>query len=339
MAEIAEKIIEVTEGMWLSCNEFNRIMINEYLDSAVHLSPKSFAQYKSNLRIFAYWIKTYCNDKNVTEIKSRDYLRYQNWIASNGASESTIRLKRSAVSNLNNYIMVYYEDDFPTFRNYINKSIKVPITGFTHKKEPLNPDEYRLLCDELEKREEWQKLAYVKYTYFTGCRREEARLLLKEVVNYEPIIKTVKVKDNEGNEAEVEVRKYKSHDTRCKGKGKVGKVRKLEFNEESMEAIKKWLEVRGEDDCPYVFISHYAGKINQTSANTFNRWCSTLFTEIVGRRVHPHLFRESRATNLVVHSGKDMETARKLLGHESQETTKIYVIRDDNDDADEAFID
>ena len=47
MADIAEKIIEITEEMWLSCNEFNRNMINEYLESAVHLSPKSQKQYKS----------------------------------------------------------------------------------------------------------------------------------------------------------------------------------------------------------------------------------------------------------------------------------------------------
>ena len=339
MADIAEKIIEVTEEMWLNCNEFNRNMINEYLESAVHLSPKSQKQYKSNLRIFAYWLKNSCNDKKVTEVKSRDYLRFQNWVSSNGASEATIKLKRSAISNLNNYIMVYYEDEYQTFRNYINKSIKIPITGFTHKKEPLNPDEYKLLCDELEKLQEWQKLAYVKFTYATGCRREETRLLLKEIVNYEPIIKNVKIKDDDGKEIEVEIKKYKTHDTRCKGAGKVGKIRKLEFNEEAMDAIKKWLVVRGEDDCPYVFISRYKKKINQTSSNTFNRWCNTLFAEIIGRRVHPHLFRESRATNLVVHNRKSMETARKLLGHISQETTKIYVIREDTDDADEAFID
>ena len=41
MADIAEKIIEITKEMWLNCNEFNRNMINEYLESAVHLSPKS----------------------------------------------------------------------------------------------------------------------------------------------------------------------------------------------------------------------------------------------------------------------------------------------------------
>lgn len=339
MGKIADKSIEVTEEMWLQCNEFNRNMINEFLDSSAHLSPKSYIQYKSALRIYTYWIKQNCNDKKLIDIKSRDYLRFQNWLVNNGLSEAAIKLKRSAVSSLNNYIMVYYEDEYPTFRNYINKSIKVPTTGFVHKKEPLTPDEYRMLCDELAKREEWQKLAYLKFSYVTGCRREEARLLLKEVVNYEPIIKTVKMKDSDGREVEVEVKKYKTHEIRCKGKGKIGKIRKLEFNEEAMEALKKWLEVRGEDDCPYMFVAKYDGKINQVSPTTFNQWCSTLFTEIVGRRVHPHLFRESRATNLVVHSGKDLETARKLLGHESSETTKIYVIREDTDDADEAFID
>src|SRR5690606_34910505 len=134
------------------------------------------------------------------------------------------------------------------------------------------------------------KLAYLKFTYVTGCRREEARLLLKEVVNYEPIIKTVKMKDSDGREVEFEIKKYKTHEIRCKGKGKIGKVRKLEFNDEAMEALKKWLEVRGEDDCPYMFIAKYEGKINQVSPTTFNQWCSTLFAEIVGRRVHPHLF-------------------------------------------------
>jgi integrase len=339
MGKIADKTDSITDEMWLSCNKFNRTMINEYLDSATHLSKKSKEGYTSALHIYAYWIKQNLDDKNVTEIKSREYLRYQNWLTSNGLSESAIKFKRSAVSNLNNYIMIYYEEEFKTFRNYINKQIKVPTTGFVHKKEPLTPDEYRHLCDELQRLEEWEKLAYLKFTYISGCRREESRLLLKEVVNYEPIIKKVKVKDSEGNEAEVEVRKYKTHDIRCKGRGKIGKVRKLEFSEEAMEALKKWLEVRGDDDCPYMFTTHYEHKVNQASPNTFNQWCSKLFSKIVGRRVHPHLFRESRATNLVVHSGKDMETARKLLGHQSQETTKIYVIREDIDDADDAFID
>ena len=120
--------------------------------------------------------------------------------------------------------------------------------------------------------------------------------------------------DSEGNETEVEIKKYKTHDVRCKGAGKSGTVRKLEYNDEALDAIKKWLEVRGEDDCPYVFVTKYRQKLNQASESTFNYWCSDIFAEIVGRRVHPHILRESRATNLVVHSGRTLEAAQKLLG-------------------------
>lgn len=334
----AKKLDTITDEMWIKVNKFNRKMGEEFLNESVHLSTQTQIQYTSAVRIFFWWIYENCDDKSLTDIKSKDYLKYQNWLQRRGMSESGIRFKRSVISSLNEYVMLYYQEEFPTFRNFITKQIKVNKTGFVYKKEPLNPDEYDMLCTELEKREEWQKLAYVMFTYSTGCRREESKQLLKEVINYEPIIKTVKVTDDEGNTSEMESRFYRTHDIRCKGGGELGKVRKLQFSEEAMNAIKKWIEIR-DDDCPYVFISKYRGKIKQIHEGTFNDWCSELFAEIVGRRVHPHLFRESRATNLVVHSGKDLETARKLLGHESSETTKIYVIREDSNDADDAFVD
>jgi integrase len=224
------------------------------------------------------------------------------------------------------------------FRQFITKQIKVPTTGFVNKKEPLNPEEYDSLCKKLEDLEEWQKLAYLKFSYSTGCRRAEVRQLLKEVVNYEPSVKMVSVKDAEGNDAKVESRSYKTHDTRCKGRGVGGSVRKLQFSEDAMVAIKKWLSVRGEDNCPFVFVHRVGSVVTQVSEGSLNKWCSDLFTELVGRRVHPHLFRESRATNLVVHEGKDIKTAQKLLSHASSVTTEIYVIKKDEDDADDAFI-
>ena len=60
---------------------------------------------------------------------------------------------------------------------------------------------------------------------------------------------------------------------------------------------------------------------------------STIFTEIVGRRVHPHILRESRATNIVVYEHKSAEVAQKLLGHVDVSTTKNhYIIKPDEDD-------
>lgn len=335
----AEKMSPITDEMWAKVNKFNRKIAEEFIEESPHLSEVTLKQYPSALRIFFWWVYENCDDKKLIDIKSKDYLRYQNWLQRRGMSDSGMRFKRSVISSLNEYVMLYYQEEYPTFRNFITKQIKITKTGFVYKKEPLNPDEYEQLCNALEELEDWQKLAYVMFTYSTGCRREETKQLLKEVIDYEPIIKTVKVKDEEGNEEEMEARFYRTHDIRCKGAGELGKVRKLQFSEEAMDAIKKWIEVRGEDDCPYVFVTKYGGKIKQIHEGTFNDWCNKLFAKIVGRRVHPHLFRESRATNLVVHSGRDLEAARKLLGHNSSETTKIYVIREDTEDADDAFVD
>lgn len=336
---MAKKLKDVTEEMYQLCNVYNKQIIEEFIDSSDELSPATKPQYKSALRIWINYIREFCSNKPIHEIQSIEYKKYQSWLFNNGLGESAIRFKRASVSTLNNHIMLYYQKEYPTFRNFVNKGIKVPSLGEVHKKEPLNPTEYIHLCDELEKLEEWEKLAYLKFTYSTGCRRTESSLLLKEVANYEPKKAKVKIKDEDGNESEIEVSSYRTHDIRCKGKGSLGKVRKLQYSEEAMEALKKWLEFRGEDDCPYMFVVKDKNGVHGRQAENFNYWCKTLFTSIVGRRVHPHLFRESRATNLVLHSGKTLETAQKLLGHQSVETTKIYVIREDTDDADDAFAD
>ena len=162
---------------------------------------------------------------------------------------------------------------------------------------------------------------------------------MKEVVNYSPIEKIITITDKDGNKVETKSVSYKTHKIRCKGRSQVGKQRQLQFGQDAMDALKKWLEVRGEDDCPYMFVAkHNDGKYYQVGESLFNEWCHKYLTKLVGRRVHPHLLRESRSTNLVVEEGKSVETAQKLLGHESSETTiKHYIIREDTEDADEAF--
>lgn len=329
----------VTDEMWQEVNKFNRNMTEEFLQESVQLSKETLKQYTSALRIFFNWVREHLQNKQLTDIKSRDYLRYQNYLIRYGLSSSATRLKRSAISSLNGYVLLYYEDEFPTFKNFISKKIPAPEQVFVYDKVPLNPEEYEKLTDELRRLEEWQKLAYVEFTYSTGCRRAESIQLLKEIIDYPLITKKVKVKNKEtGIEEEKEANYYVTHKIRCKGKGETGKERKLKFKQDVMDSLKKWLEIRGEDDCSYIFITKYGGKIKQVTPSTIGDWCNGLFADIIGRRVHPHLFRESRATNLVVHENKDIEAARSLLGHNSTETTKIYVIKDEDDESDVAMI-
>lgn len=316
-----EKLKEVTDAEWEQVNEFNREITNEFLQQQ-HLSPQTLRQYESALKIFFRFIMEKCKNLPIYELKPKHALQYQNFLISRDLSSSAVKFKRSAVSSLCGYMEVYYSDEYPLFRNIYNKKIPNPAKSFRHEKKPLTPEELEFLIQELEKRKEWQMLAYLKFSYSSGCRRSEARQLLKEVVAYEH------VKDKNY---------YLTHNIRTKGRGKEGKVRRIVFDDSALEAIKKWLEVRGEDDCPYVFVTRTKDKVEQVSSTTFNYWCSEIFSGIVGRRVHPHQLRATRATHLVSNDGKDIESVKNLLGHQSSETTKIYVIKENEDSLDDLF--
>jgi len=331
-----EKIKAVTKEEWGSINSETKQIVEEYLDNLVDLSPKTLKQYTSAIKIYFRFIKEQCQDISFNLIKSRDYIKYQNMLSKLGMSSSGVAFKRSAISAFNDWVITYYSDVYPTFHNYITKQIKKPPKAFVHPKEPLTEEELDKIIKVLEEKDMWQQLAYLTYTYSTGCRRTESSLLLKEVADYDIVIKKKKEKDDDGNDIEVEKKYYITHEIRCKGEGHTGKVRKLKFDEKAMYYIKKWLEARGDDDCPYMFVTNYR-EIKQVSESTFGDWCHKYFEPIIGRRIHPHILRESRATNLVVFEGKDIGTAQSLLGHSSSETTKIYVIRDDSEDSDDAF--
>lgn len=290
-------------------------------------SDQTIKQYKSALYIFARFVHDELSNRPVTVLKVRDALKYQNHLIDLGLSDSAIKFKRSAVSALYIYIEAFWEDEYPKTRNIFTKA--VPSVGNTKRKEknPLTLREMEKLKKELIKKEEWQKLAYLTFTYSTGCRREESRQLKKEVAFYE------KYSNPKGEQKNY----YVTHDIRAKGKGKQGKVRKFQFDEESMQYIKKWIEVRGEDDNESLFvIKTKEGKVSQVSASTFNTWCEQ-FTEILGKKVHPHLLRSSRATNSVVEEGKDIKAVQQLLGHESSSTTEIYIVKENDNVIDELF--
>lgn len=328
----------IKQEEWESVAEFNKNILEDFLTNSTELSPKSRKAYESNLKIWFIWVKTNLNNKKQIEIKPLEYKRFQNWLVTRGCSSSDVNNKRAAISSLNGYIEIYYNEEYPMFRNFINKSIKRPAKKVVREKEPLTKDEFNNLVNKLEEMGEYQKLAYILFTFETGCRREASRQLLKSVVDAVPIKKQRIETDECGNEKPVEFLVYQTHPIREKGAGEQGKIRRLTFGERSMEALKKWIEVRGNDDCPFMFVSHYDGKVKQVSETTFNMWTKNTMEPIVGRRFTPHCIRYARATIAVVEESKNIEQVKNLLGHESSVTTaNHYIVRHDEDDVEELF--
>lgn len=326
-----------TESEWDEVCEFNRYLLSDFIQNSAELSPKTRYVYESNLKMWFVWVKSNLKNKRQIDITPLEYKRFQNWMLNRGCSSSDINNKRAAISSLNNYIEIYYHDECPTFRNFINKSIKRPPKTVVNEKQPLTKDEFNKLIEVLAERDEWQKIAYLVFTLDTGCRRAESRQLLKNVIETTPVRRSKKIVRADGSVENREVIFYRTHPIRCKGAGAEGKIRRFTFSEHTMQALRKWIEQRGEDDSPYMFISKYGGKVHQVSETLFNIWAKDVFTPIVGRRVHPHQMRTSRATQLA-EDGVDIEVVRKLLGHENASTTAGYIVRDDTEDLDELYL-
>lgn len=338
---MAKRLESITDEMWaeMPIHKTNKKIADEFLKQK-HLSPDTLKQYKSAIRQFFRWIMDEHDNKPLFKFKKRIALDYQNYLYEVGLAPNSIKFKRSVVSSMCGYVETYVAEDdenFENFRNIYSKQIPNPPKSLVREKQPLTKEEFDLLVEALESQEKWQMLAYVHFTYASGCRRSEALQLRKEVVGYS------KVKDGEGKEKQY----YMTHTIRCKGRGQEGKVRKLQFNDTAKEAVGKWLKERAKwegttDDCEYVFVKRVKDKetgkyaVSQLSRDVFNYWCSDIFSKIVGRRVHPHMFRSTRATHMSL-EGKDIKVAQKLLGHESSETTQLYVIREDDDVLDGAF--
>ena len=150
--EIAKRSEDITDEIWNQVNEFNREMVQDYLDNQTDLSLKTRPAYRSGLRVFFVYVKDHLNHKDFTQIKKKEFQKYLNWLTNRGLSDSAIKFKKSCVSAFCNYIMLMYEEEYPTFRNF-TVGLKVVQTGYVHEKNPLTPEEYLMLCKELEKRE------------------------------------------------------------------------------------------------------------------------------------------------------------------------------------------
>lgn len=322
---MSQKISPVTEQEWLECNEWNRMIIDEFLQQQ-HLSDKTIKQYTSAIKIFARWVKDNSMNKPFYQLKSRDALKYQNYLMSLGLSSSAVKFKRSSVSTLCNYIELYYgdEEECKNFRNIFNKAIPSPPKSFAKEKQIISKEDFEKLIKTLEDEKEYQMVAYLLFSYSTAARRAEVAQMKKEYFQMD------KVKDKDF---------FKTPLIRGKGRGKQGKPINLVYDERARQAVLKWLDVRGDDDCEYVFVRKYkSGETHQLQPDAFNNWFTNKFNIILENNgFAPHSLRRSRATHLVTEDGKDINVAKTLLGHNSSETTQIYVMKDDSDDLDDAF--
>ena len=116
---------------------------------------------------------------------------------------------------------------------------------------------------------------------------------------------------------------------RCEGKGR--KQRCTPLRKETVRVLEAWMKERGGGEDDPLFPTN-RGKIMSRDALegivrrhtlTASRSCPSL----AGKRVSPHVLRHSTAMELL-HHGVDQTVIALWLGHESVETTQVYIHAD-----------
>lgn len=336
------RITPVTD-QWLKkqARKFNRKKIEEYLQHSPRLSPATLQQYRSCLRIFAKWIYDYCDNKKIIELKIRDGKAYQDWLLSHNGSTNNIKVKLAAASELCEYIEKYYEDEFPSFRNPIRKGREAMVQTPRKDKRPITPVEFELLMSTLEKRQDYQRLCYLVLTYQTACRRAESAQFERRIAQYS-VEDMLNYQDDQGSNHNY----FLSNSIRCKGAGRLGKVRQFKISTETMHYVRRWDKQRRQlvdnlgvcDEATNLFVHIDKSGVNNLTAAAFAYWFSEDFSKILDRNVHPHDLRTTRATDLVVREHKPIEAVSVMMGHNSTATTKTFYVIDNRKDSDAALI-
>jgi site-specific recombinase XerD len=116
---------------------------------------------------------------------------------------------------------------------------------------------------------------------------------------------------------------------RCEGKGR--KQRSTPLRRETLKVLEVWLMERAGADGDPLFPTIRGAKLSRDALElvvrrhtlSASRSCPTL----IGKRVSPHILRHSTAMELL-HHGVDQSVIALWLGHESVETTQVYMHAD-----------
>lgn len=115
---------------------------------------------------------------------------------------------------------------------------------------------------------------------------------------------------------------------RCIGKGR--KERSTPLRRDTVKLIQGWLRERQDSDGP-LFPSIRGERLSRDALEHLVRkhclTASRVCPSLMGKRVSPHTLRHSTAMELL-HHGVDQSVIALWLGHESVETTQIYIHAD-----------
>lgn len=294
-----------------------------YLRS-VKRSETTIAGYANDLEIFWAWNLQHNNNKFFCDIKKRDIVAYQGWLLNeNENSPARVRRLRATLSSLSNYIESVLDDEYPDFRNIINK-IEAPVNEPVREKTVLSDEQCQKLLDILCAKEKYKKACLLALAMFSGRRKAE---LVRFKVDYF-------TEDNV-----VFGSLYKTPEKiRTKGRGDGKMLTCYTMKKGFKPYFDLWMQQRQAlgIDSEWLFPDP-DDPSKQMKVNTIDSWMVS-FSKILGVPVYAHAFRHYFTTHLVK-SGIPETVVTEILGWADVSMCSVYVDMDADEQISQYFKD
>ena len=303
-------------------NPENLRLINDYTDylKSIQHSESTINVYTNDLQIAFVWALNHNNNKFFVNWSKRDIVAFQNWLVNeNGNSPARVRRIKATLSSLSNYIESVMDDEYPEFRNIINK-IKNPVNQPVREKTILSDEQIDELLKHLVEHEQFDKACLVALAVCSGRRKAE---LLRFKVEYFDDANLI-----------CDGALYKtSEKIKTKGRGINGKqIYCYTLAKRFKPYFDLWMDYRKKNGIESVWLFPTKEKPDEhIKISTLNSWASS-FSKILGVDFYMHSLRHSWTTGLI-RAGLPETVVQQLAQWSNLDMVAVY-----NDcDAEEQF--
>ncbi len=294
-------------------NPENAALARDFLDylKSTKKADTTILTYKNDLEIAFVWGLQNNSNKPFVNWAKRDIVRFQNWLINdNGNGSARVRRIKATLSSMSNYIENILDDEYPNFRNIINK-IENPVAQPVREKTVITEEQLEHALDILIKNNEYEKACLLALAAYSGRRKAE-------LVRF-------KVDDFKEDNLVCNGALYKtSEPIKTKGRGEGKFIYCYTLAKKFKPYFDLWMNERKEKDIQSEWL--FPSKENpseQLNPSTLNSWAETIGRISGIDYFYMHSLRHMFVSYLV-RAGLPDSAIQEIVGWSSADMVRIY---------------
>lgn len=172
-----------SDEKWKDVCQENKDLLDEFIEylESTDKSQTTIKGYLGDIKICYIWSLEYNKNKFFIDFTKRDIMKYQNYLLNTlNLGSNRIRRLKASISSMSNFIESMMDDEYPNFRNIINK-IPAPSKQAVREKTVLEDEQVEYILNYLVEKKKYQQACAFALASASGSRKSE---ILRFKVSY-----------------------------------------------------------------------------------------------------------------------------------------------------------